>query len=853
MEKNSQQELSDLSFINRQQLSGYHVKDILFLMLRNLHWILLCAAVGAFLSYLFSSRQERIYESNAKILIRSGAGLNINDDDAREGVIKNALGMSSFYSSSINNEIMILTSKTTILKAVEDLHLNINYTTKTRLTRRTKDLYGISPVIVDFNDADRQTQGSFVVRIASQDSVEILQNDFPAIAAAFDNPVITPLGSITVHRTWNYTPSDNGKEITVNLRNAQAIADQYRHALTVIRDDEKNSIVNISINDISALRAADFINAVIRAYNEGAINDKKRIISETYNYINERLSVLSHDLGAQEYALASYRSQNEIIGTGEMGQSYMNVSLQSSEEASRLQNELTMARYLQQAVADNNGSQTISSGAILNDAGIMATVARFNENALRIQEYRSSGITNNPVATSTVAEQKRIQNQLVAQVNTYISTLEHRVGTARSSAINANAKMRQVPQKQVQLEGMERNQKIKEELYVTLLTRREELMISQPSIEGSAKVIDEARVNNKPVAPNTPRATLIGLILGLLVPLIYYLLSRMLDTRVKNYSDVENVATNIPFLSELPELKEPSEGLIVVFENREDEISEAFRMLRTKVEFLVDHHKGQAKTILVTSLIPASGKSFISANLAASIAISDKKVLLVDLDLRKGTLTKRFASRNTPGLVHYLTDKVNGIDQLVQHNVIAEGVDAIFSGPHPPNPAELLGTGKLDTLMEQLRTMYDYIIFDCPPAGIVVDIDIIKHLADHSLFVIRANKTDKRLLIDLDRLHREDSFPNMVIVLNAVNHVNRMYGNKYGYGYGYGYNYGYGYGYGYGYSYGSAEGTATTEATATPHPDNKNTVKGYADRIAGTVATEAKRVSKDIKRKLNKK
>ncbi len=832
MEHDNPQETSDLSFINKQQLSNYHIKDVFFLVLRNWYWILLCAIVGTLLAYLIAHGQTRIYESNAKILIRTGSGLSINDNDSREGSIRNALGIASFYASSINNEIMILTSKTTVQKAVEDLQLNVNYTSKPRFARRAKDLYGISPVVVEFADNNPQTEGSFSVQIIDSTTVKITQKGFTPITARFDQPVVTPLGSMLVRRTWNYTTNDNGREIVVTLRNLQEVADNYRHALVVIRDDEKNSIVNLSIHDISALRAADFINAVIRAYNDGAINDKKRIISDTYDYINQRISALSHDLGAQENALASYRSQNELIGPAELGQSYMNVSLQSSEEASRLQNELTMARYLLQTVTDNNGSQPISPGASINESGIMSTVARFNENALRIQDYNASGTTNNPVAINIISEQRRLQSHLATQINTYIASLEQRVGTARSTAFNAHAKMRQAPQKQIQLEGMERNQKIKEELYVTLLTRREELMISQPSIEGSAKIIDDARVNNTPVSPDETRITLLGLFFGLMAPLLYYLLFRAFDTRVKSYSDVERTASNIPFLCELPEVKDNLDKSIMDFDQEDNDISEAFRMLRTKVDFLVDQRENGAKTLLITSLIPASGKSFTSANLAVSISLSGKKVLLMDLDLRKGTLTKRFAHRSASGLVQYLTDKETDIEKLIQQNALAEGVDAIFSGPHPPNPAELLGTGKVDTLLELLRPRYDYIILDCPPAGLVVDTDIIKHLADHSIFIIRANKTDKRMLIDLERLHREKSFPNMALVLNAVRPDKQMYG------YGYGYSYGYGSRYGYGYRYEDNGDEATKSRVA---------------QAMSTATTHYKRLAKKITHRMTKK
>ena len=514
----TQRTQTDLSFLDDKQSISFHIKDIIFLILRNIHWLIIFAALGGVVANLYARRQEKSYESSAKILIRAGNDINVSDNDTREATIRTALGLRSFFSSTINNEIMILTSKSTIQRAVEDLHLNVKYSTKTRLIHRDKDLYNTSPVEIELLDDNEgfKLPGRLTIKILDKSHVLLCTPGHHALYIPIDKTVITPLGKLVIHKTWAFEDDYIGQEIFVENLDPVAVAEYYRARLTVRRNDDRNTILNLTMRDPSPERCADFINAVIRVYNDGAVNDKKRIISD----------IISGDLDAQESAMANYRSSNDVVTSATVGERYISASISSNNEINRMQSELEMVRTLLNAIRSNDGSRVIPIGTVTNSI-IVSYLTNFNQHAQEVARYLESGITSNPIATRAIENQRQLQQDLATMTEGYISSLEQRIMNERNVANTASAKMRSVPQKQIYLEGMERNQKIKEQLYVSLLTRREELMISQPSLEGNAKIIDAAQVIKRPVSPNTPHITFIGIIIGLLLPVLYYILRRL--------------------------------------------------------------------------------------------------------------------------------------------------------------------------------------------------------------------------------------------------------------------------------------------------------------------------------------
>lgn len=792
----------DLSFLDAEPSVSFHIKDLLYTLLRNIHWLVLFGTAGALIANFSARRQDRLYESNARIVLRGNS--TESDNSLREAAITNMFSDRPFYNTSVNNEVMILTSKTTMMKTVENLHLNVTYSGNSKVVRRKKDLYGSTPVTVDFIDNNPNDYIALTITPLNAHSINLEYGEYAPLTLHLNDTQSTPFGRVAVNATWFYTPDCYNTPITVVHSPLHVVADHYRRTISVSRDGETNTIVNISLVDLSARRAADVINELIRVYNEEAVKDKKRIIAYTYDYINERLSQLHLDLDQQESVIATFKRDNQLINLDSYGLTYLNTNNEYSQEIDKLKQRLSLARYLQQLNDNNDNSSLLPPAVGIDDATIVATMERYNELTMRLNQTNNMG---NPVVQKLTEERQKAKADLRQLLNVYCASLQRRIDDAQSIVSQATGKIKQIPGQQLYLENVERLQKIKEELYLNLLSKREELLISQPSIEGNAKIIDEARVNESPVSPNVGRATVLGLLLGLLLPIGLFLLRRMLDTKVRYQSDLK-LRTTIPFLCEIPSRKRADSRDIVAVDGKQDALSESFRLLRSKIDFLGHGAESQldpqasgqtdgsrCRIFMVTSLLPASGKTFVSSNIAACFALAGKRVLLVDIDLRKGSLTHRFSSRRNPGLSDLLAGKIDNIDTLIQHNVVAPGLDSIFSGMLPPNPAELLGNGKVKRLLQTLRQRYDYIFLDSAPLS-VVDNTIIQQLVDSTLFVVRSGKYDKRVLNEMEELYQSKSFRGMAVLLNDVSYpksspVDRIFGLDYGYGYGKRYSYAY--------------------------------------------------------------
>ena len=424
------------SFLDNKRGPSFHIKDALFLLLRNLHWLLLFAALGAAVGIMKVKREVPTYASSAKIMIRSSSGISNADFATREAAVKSAFAGERLYNSSVNNEIMILTSKTTMLDAARNLKLNVSYVVKTKFMHRDKDLYTESPIIVDFIDCDEEKYVGYTVTPLNDKKVAVSGNGFTTIKMNLGDTVSTPLGTIAVHSTWFYLPEYFNVPISVSHQALTDVAERYRGSLSVARDDTRNAVVNIYLNDVSPVRAADVINEVIKVYNDDAINDKKRIINETYAYINERVEALNVELGTQETALANFKQENRLVDLNLYGQTYINNSIQSSEALEKVRQQYSTAKYLAQFNKNNDNYSLIPPGIVVEDNQIMNVVSQYNDNVLKLSKYDATA--QNPVVKGILQDQNNLRTNLNTLLDVYISLLESRMQEAKRIADQAS-------------------------------------------------------------------------------------------------------------------------------------------------------------------------------------------------------------------------------------------------------------------------------------------------------------------------------------------------------------------------------------------------------------------------------
>ena len=760
--------------LNSAKVRKFTTQDFIRLILPNWYWYLasLIIFVSGAITYLKVTPPK--YMRTATVLVK----------DSRKGSGSEVTAFSDIMGGigrrSVDNEIHIFESRRLMESVVKRFDLTTQYSVEEQL--RTTDMYGRSPMIVKFTDENNDAVGEFKYRVDSEGNIRLSAfNDdatFVAVVAPGDT-IATPLGNIS----FIATPYANDhREVTVTKRALNNVVEAYRNKLKCEIADKQASVINITMTDVVPRRAEDVINGIIDAYNLDAIGDKQEISRLTEQFINDRLISLGEELNLADEEVADYKKDNHLYSPA-------NEAAMSAEEAQHLKNSalsleanLEMAKYIYAYVTEEKNdlrlipaSTALASGV---SQGLTAQIEAYNNDLLEYQRLAGEEHSNNPMLVDLKAQLIAMRATIISSLDSHIATLKLQIEQINREQMRADSRMEGSPHKERELQSIVRQQKVKEELYIYLLTKLEENALTGATAESNARVIDTAYGSDKPVSPRSMYVLFFAVVAALLLPFALFYIIEMLNYKVRSRRDIEEVVT-APFLGDIPQHNGRHERGIVVREESRDAVSEAFRMLRANLSFM--SISNSVNVIMVTSSIPHSGKTFISANLAAALAATDKSVVLVDLDLRRRTLSKQMGHRNDRrGVTSYLTNKITSLNDVIIKDEI-EGIDCIFAGPQPPNPTEILMSERMKEFIGELRTRYDYVIIDSVPALAVADAVVIDPLVDLTLYVIRHGNLDRNQLADIERLHSEKRMHNMGIVFNGVKH------SKHGYGYGYGY------------------------------------------------------------------
>lgn len=765
--------------------------DFVHLILSNWYWFALSIIICYMCAAFYIRRTAPLYKRSATVLVK----------DSRKGSAAELTAFNDIVGGigrrSVDNEVYIFQSRRLMEQVVKKYDLTTRYTTKDHI--RTTDLYGRSPMIVKFLTAPESQAGWFKYKMDKEGNARLYdfivqrgkereEVNFSASVAPGDT-LATPLGNVVLVTTPYFERYDD-LEVIVSKYPLNEITEFYRRQLKSEITDKQASVIALMMVDEVPQRAEDVINGIIDAYNIDAIDDKRAISNLTEQFINERLSTLSSELNIADNQIANFKQEHRLYSPEDE-------ATLSAEEIKRLKHEelsleanLEMAQYILNYVRNDSANDTLIPASTVTMSGISAALASqiddYNKSLLEYQRLKRESPEGNPMLIDLGIQISSIRNSIIASLESHIEGLKLHVAQLNREQNIADNRMKSSPKKEKELLSIARQQKVKEELYIYLLTKLEENALTGATAESNARVIDLAYGSNKPISPRTSVIYLMALIIGAIIPFGVLYLGELFNTMVRSRREIEE-ALSIPFLGDIPRFEGKSENGIAVKEDGRDIISESFRIMRTNMSFMaVDN---PMKVIMLTSSIPHSGKTFVSTNLAMTLAISGKRVLLMDLDLRRRTLSKQMGHRNDRrGLTSYLTGKISSLDDIISREFMHPNLDMIFSGPQPPNPAELLMSKRVDQLMEELRPMYDYIIFDSVPAMAVADAMIIDRLVDLTIYVIRQGNLDYRQLPDIEQLYREKKFHNMSVILNGVTSHKSTYG--YGYGYGYGYSYG---------------------------------------------------------------
>ena len=525
----------------------------------------------------------------------------------------------------------------------------------------------------------------------------------------------------------------------------------------------------------------------------------------TEAFIADRVEALSKDLSGVDSQVAALK----VNAAGSTIYADPTNVVRSASDAAEVGVQVALARNVYDYIGKMSSTDLIPGNTGIANSGVEGQIAQYNEMMLRYQKIASTSSSENPVMVDMSNQLTSMKGNIMRGLSNYINSLQMKQAQARSQQSMATGSIVAVPSQEKAITEVTRQQKIKEQLYLYLLNKREENALQLAITEPNAKIIESASGSSAPISPIPSRIMMMGLLLGLLLPaLILYALFwyYSLDNRIHTRHDIEEMV-DIPIIGELPRKKQhQADQEIVVTETGHDRITEAFRIIRSNLDFMLMGREGgeeqKGVAIQFTSTMSGEGKSFVAVNMALSLAHTGKKVIAVDLDLRKGRFSEYAGIDSVSnGASAYLSGKLSDLNQVVNKGVLGNAnLDMIAVGAIPPNPTNLLMSDNFKRMIDDLKNSYDYVILDTVPYNIIADAGLINRYVDLTIYVIRDGKVDKRYLEDIDKMNRAKKIKNLTILINDINIEGKHYGygayGSYGYG-GYG-NYGYGYGYGYG-------------------------------------------------------
>ena len=790
------------------------IQQLLFKYIIHWPWFVGAVLVCLIGAWIYLRMATPVYNISATVLIK---------DDKKGGntgsmVGLEELGLSGLISSSqnIDNELEVLRSKTLVKEVINLLNLYVSYTDEDGFP--SKNMYKTSPVLVSLTpqEAEKLTDplvvemalygdGGLEVNVTVGDKeYQKLFEKLPAVfpmdegtLAFFQSPDSLSLKKDTMEA------SSNIRHITAKIKSPMKVARAYCENLKIEPTSKTTSVAVISLKNSSLQRGQDFINQLLEMYNRNTNNDKNEIAQKTAEFIDERINIISKELGSTEANLENFKRNAGITDLTSEAQIALTGNAEYEKKRVENRTQISLIEDLRKYIRGNE-YEVLPGNIGLQDPGLVATIERYNEMLVERKRLLRTSTENNPTIINLDTSIRAMKSNVQATLDGSLKGLLITKADLEREASRFSRRISDAPGQERQFVSIARQQEIKAGLYLMLLQKREENAIALAATANNAKIIDEAIADDIPVSPKRRMIYLIALVLGIGIPVGIIYLIGLTKFKLEGRADVEKLTT-IPIVGDIPLTDEKNEkdGSIAVFENQNNLMSETFRNIRTNLQFMLQNDK---KVILVTSTVSGEGKSFISANLAISLSLLGKKVVIVGLDIRKPGLNKVFRlSTKEKGITLYLANPETDLMSLVQPSDINQNLYILPGGTVPPNPTELLARDGLDKAIEILKKSFDYVVLDTAPVGMVTDTLLIGRVADLSVYVCRADYTHKVEYTLINELAEEKKLPNLCTVINGVDLKRRKYGYYYGYGK-YGKYYGYGKRYGYGYGYGQEKG-----------------------------------------------
>jgi len=783
------------------EIEEVNIKYILFKYLAYWSWFLIGVILSLFVAYTYLRYASDIYQTTAKIKIL----------DSTKGGIKLPSDVAALFSNSkvnLDNEIEVLKSQRLLELVSNNLNLETSYYSVGNI--KTSELWKVKPFKVIWLDPKDSINSK---KIAFE--IELQAKGYKLISKEIKTDLLFQFGQKN---------KINGQEFILILENKLAPlklgADHYKvvrmplsiiveglsNGLKLVSTAKQSEVLSLQITGENKDKSEAIINEIIDKFNEDGIKDRQLVSQRTIDFVNERFLNLSGELDSIESKKKTFKTENNLSYLQEDAKVMVAKKSLMEGDFYALQTQIALAKLLEDTLKKDGEFQLLPSNIGIENENINSLISDYNKVVLDRGKLLVSAGIKNPMVIEYSENIIELKHNILYSIKVLQKQLEVSIKNVKSRKLENSSSFSSIPEKEKILRSIERQQNIKETLYLFLLQKREEAAVSKAVTSPSIKVVDYAITNFNPIAPKRSLIYFAALLIGLIIPFGMVYLIFLMDTKIHSKLDFERLSPNIPVIAEIPFIIEDKR---IITKNDRSVLAEAFRILRTNINYLIPIKKeGECKVIYTCSSIKGEGKTFVSLNLALTLASLNKKVLLLGADLRNPQLHKYLKiNKNRLGLSNYLYDSSTDWKELINEKVFNNDfLNIIFAGSVPPNPAELLSNGRFEGLLDHLKNEYDYIIVDTAPTILVTDTLLISKLADITVYITRADHTDKKLLTYSKGLKEQGKLVNMAYVINNV-------GGEKGYGYGYGYKYSYGYTYGYNYGYGYGYGEDSDEST----------------------------------------
>lgn len=783
-EKTNQSEIREIDI--REQISKY---------LRYWPWFIVSLILTISIALLYLRYANPVYSTTATILIKDDANRAVSEVAAFQDI--GAFG--TLNPTGFENEINILKSYSLTNRVVKNLNLNVSYFTEGNI--RTTEIYQEVPfkvVAVTPDSLITEPFTPFFVIPVSEKRFKIWdEEDLNEQEYEFGAVVSLQAGDVQINKKEYNFNRLNGKynPIKVYIQSVPGTVARYRGSLEIEQMTKLSSVIQLTLNAANRKKSEAILNEFVDQYNEDAINDRNMVARNTADFIKGRLEIISEELDSVETGKVEFKQSRKLTEIEYEGQLTLQEEVTLRKAILEIDVQLELINIIIDHLRNAGEHDLIPTATGIEKDGVSNSIDLYNQIVLERSRLLAGSTEKNPTIVSLTQQIQELKANILAGMNSTRTSMELRKNDLVSQSRIVEAQISSGPSIEKIFRSISRQQELKEALYLYLLQKREENAISMAVTAPKAKVVDYAYSSLMPVSPKKQLILLGAVILGLLIPFLVIYLQILLDNKIRNKFDVEQGVKSAPVVGEIPRIgKKESE---IIKANDRSIMAESFRILSTNLEYLFvknEDHEGKGRVILVTSTIKGEGKTFVSCNLAITLANTGAKVLLVGGDLRNPQIHRyapeRGDGRHKNGVVEFLVHRKTKIEEFIRPSNFNKNMDMLYSGTIPPNPAELLMLDRTDEMFDQLRELYDFVIVDTAPAMLVTDTFLLRDQADSTIYVTRAGYTQKHLLGFADESIRFEKMKNVAFVINNVSAEDLGYGSKYGYYYSYGYGYG---------------------------------------------------------------